>query len=119
MEVNFFYGPSNKLGEAYGLQPVVQHITLLQFASKLDTARLLPNKEFLNFEEDTLIVWPEEFFGVRDNFTNSLWRNVLETNLQKVYVANPPELLVKQAKLLFGPESVTECSHSYSPSVST
>lgn len=113
VEVGFFYGPSDKFGDAYNLQSVGSYITLLQLASNLDAARLLPNKEFLNFEEDTLIVWPEEFFGVRDNFTNSLWRNVLETNLQKVYVANPPELLVKQAKLLFGPESVTECSHSY------
>lgn len=113
VEVNFFYGPGDKLGETYDLQSVGSHITLLQLASKLDAARLLSSKELLNFEEDTLIVWPEEFFGVRDNFTNSLWRNVLETNLQKVYVVNPPKLLVEQAKLLFGPGSVTERNHSY------
>lgn len=113
VEVNFFYGPGDKLGETYDLQSVGSHITLLQLASKLDAARLLSSKELLNFDEDTLIVWPEEFFGVRDNFTNSLWRNVLETNLQKVYVVNPPKLLVEQAKLLFGPGSVTERNHSY------
>lgn len=113
VEVNFFYGPGDKLGESYDLQSVESHITLLQLASKLDAARLLSSKEFLNFEQDTLIVWPEEFFGVRDSFTNSLWRNVLETNLQKVYVVNPPKLLVEQAKLLFGIESVTERNHSY------
>ncbi len=113
VEVNFFYGPGDKLGETYDLQSVGSHITLLQLASKLDAARLLSSKELLNFEEDTLIVWPEEFFGVRDNFTNSLWRNVLETNLQKVYVVNPPKLLVEQAKLLFGPGSVTERNHPY------
>lgn len=113
MEVNFFYGPGDMLGETYDLRSVGSHITLLQLASKLDTARLLSSRELLEFAEDTLIVWPEEFFGVRDNFTNSLWRNVLETNLQKVYVVNPPKLLVEQAKLLFGPESVTERKHPY------
>ena len=50
---------------------------------------------------------------MKDNFTNSLWRNVLETNLQKVYVVNPPKLLVKQAKLLFGSGSVTERNYLY------
>lgn len=113
VEVNFFYGPGDKLGETYDLESIGSYITLLQLASKLDAARLLSSKELLNFEEDTLIVWPEEFFGVRDNFTNSLWRNILETNLKKVYVVNPPKLLVEQAKLLFGPGSVTERNHSY------
>ena len=113
VEVNFFYGPGDKLGESYDLQYISSHITLLQLASKIDTARLLSNKELLDFAEDTLIVWPEEFFGVRDNFTNSLWRNVLETTLQKVYVVNPPKLLVEQAKLLFGTESVTERNHPH------
>ena len=114
MEVSFFYGPSDKFGEVYDLQSVDSHITLLQLASKLDAARLLFKKEeLLIFEEDTLIVWPDEFFSVKDNFTNSLWRNVLETNLQKVYVVNPPKLLVEQAKLLFGPESVTERNYLY------
>ena len=86
---------------------------MLQLASRLDAARLLFKKEPLIFEEDTLIVWPDEFFSVKDNFTNSLWRNVLETNLQKVYVVNPPKLLVKQAKLLFGSGSVTERNYLY------
>lgn len=113
VEVSFFYGPSDKFGETYDLQSVDSHITLLQLASKLDAARLLFKKELLIFEEDTLIVWPDEFFSVKDNFTNSLWRNVLETNLQKVYVVNPPKLLVEQAKLLFGPESVTERNYLY------
>lgn len=114
VEVNFFYGPGDRIGDTYDLRSVGSHITLLQLASKLDTARLLSSRELLKFTEDTLIVWPEEFFGVRDNFTNSLWRNVLETNLRKVYVVNPPKLLVEQAKLLFGPESVTERNHPYS-----
>lgn len=114
VEVSFFYGPSDKFGEVYDLQSVDSHITLLQLASKLDAARLLFKKEeLLIFEEDTLIVWPDEFFSVKDNFTNSLWRNVLETNLQKVYVVNPPKLLVEQAKSLFGPESVTERNYQY------
>lgn len=113
VKVNFFYGPGDKLGNTYDLRSVGSHMTLLQLASKLDTARLLSSKEHFKFEEDTLIVWPEEFFGVKDNFTNSLWRNVLETNLQKVYVINPPKLLVEQAKLLFGLESVTERNHPY------
>ena len=113
IEVNFFYGPGDKLGDTYDLQTIDSHITLLQLASKLDTARLISSKELLIFEESTLIVWPEEFFGVRDNFTNSLWRNILETNLQKVYVVNPPKLLVEQAKLLFGADSVSERNHSY------
>ena len=90
VKVNFFYGPGDKLDEAYDLSSVSSHITLLQLASRLDTARLLYNKDLLNFEEKALIVWPEELFGVKDNFINSLWRNVLETNLQKVYVVNPP-----------------------------
>ena len=113
MEVRFFYGPSDKFGDAYNLQSVGSYITLLQLASNLDAARLLSKKELLIFEENTLIVWPDEFFSVKDNFTNSLWRNVLETNLQKVYVVNPPKLLVEQAKLLFGSESVTERNHPY------
>lgn len=113
VEVNFFYGPGDKLDESYDLRSINSHITLLQLASRFDTARLISSKELLNFEEDALIVWPEEFFGVRDNFTNSLWRNILETNLQKVYVVNPPKLLVEQAKLLFGTDSVTERNHSY------
>ena len=113
MEVGFFYGPSDKFGDAYNLQSVGSYITLLQLASNLDAARLLSKKELLIFEENTLIVWPDEFFSVKDNFTNSLWRNVLETNLQKVYVVNPPKLLVGQAKLLFGSESVTERNHPY------
>ena len=113
VEVRFFYGPSDKFGDAYNLQSVGSYITLLQLASNLDAARLLSKKELLIFEENTLIVWPDEFFSVKDNFTNSLWRNVLETNLQKVYVVNPPKLLVEQAKLLFGSESVTERNHPY------
>ena len=113
VKVNFFYGPGDKLDEAYDLSSVSSHITLLQLASRLDTARLLYNKDLLNFEEEALIVWPEEFFGVKDNFINSLWRNVLETNLQKVYIVNPPKLLVEQAKLLFGDESTTEHNYSY------
>ena len=113
VEVSFFYGPSDKFGETYDLQSVDSHITLLQLASRLDAARLLFKKELLIFEEDALIVWPDEFFSVKDNFTNSLWRNVLETNLQKVYVVNPPKLLVRQAKLLFGSESVTERNYLY------
>lgn len=115
VEVNFFYGPGDKLGETYDLESIGSYITLLQLASRLDSARLLSRRELLNFEEDTLIVWPEEFFGVKDNFTNSLWRNILETNLKKVYVANPPRLLVEQAKLLFGSESVTERNYPYKP----
>ncbi len=113
VEVGFFYGPSDKFGDAYNLQSVGSYITLLQLASNLDAVRLLSKKELLIFEENTLIVWPDEFFSVKDNFTNSLWRNVLETNLQKVYVVNPPKLLVEQAKLLFGSESVTERNHPY------
>lgn len=113
IKVSFFYGPGDKLGDTFELQSTNSHITLLQLASKLDMARLVSDKELLKFEEDTLIVWPEEFFGVRDNFTNSLWRNVLETNLQKVYVVNPPRLLVEQAKLLFGSDSVTERNHPH------
>jgi ATP-dependent Clp protease ATP-binding subunit ClpA len=111
IEAHFFYGPSSELSSTYQLENLTSYITLLQLASRFDTARLISNKSLLQLEEEALVVWPEEFFGVRDNFTNSLWRNILETNLQKVYIANPPRLLVEQAKLLG--LDVSEQSHNY------
>jgi len=111
IEVNIFYGPSSELTNIYKLETLSSYVTLLQVASRLDAARTFAKKELLHFEEEALVIWPEEFFGVNDNFTNSLWRNILETNLQKVYIANPPSLLVEQAKLL--KVKVTERSHKY------
>lgn len=111
IKVNVFYGPSSKMHEAYPIKSLKSHISLLQLASKLDTARFTSKSDLLQFQEEALIVWPEEFFGVRDSFTNSLWRNILDTNLKQIYIANPPKLLVEQAKLL--KLKVVEKTHSY------
>lgn len=111
IKVNVFYGPSSKMHEAYPIESLKSHISLLQLASRLDTARFTSNSNLLQFQEEALIVWPEEFFGVRDSFTNSLWRNILDTNIKQIYIANPPKLLVEQAKLL--KLKVEEKTHNY------
>lgn len=108
IEINFFFGPSDKLEESFDLSEAQSHTTLLQLAAKLDSMRFMSKEGPIEFEENTLIVWPEEFFGVQDNFTNSLWRSILGTNLRKVYVINPPKSLVEQAKLLFTESSIHE-----------
>lgn len=113
IEINFFFGPSDKMEEFFDLSRVRSHITLLQLAVKLDSMRFMPKEGIIEFEEETLIVWPEEFFGVQDNFTNSLWRNILGTNLRSVYVINPPKSLAEQARLLFTENSIHEKSYPY------
>ncbi len=111
IKVNVYYGPSSKMHEAYPIEALGSHISLLQLASRLDSARFTSNSGLLQFREEALIVWPEEFFGVRDSFTNSLWRNILDTNIKQIYIANPPKLLVEQAKLL--KLEVEEKTHNY------
>lgn len=94
-----FYGPSSELVNHFEIGEPSSYLTLLQFVVRLDASRIIGNRTPLEFEEKTLVVWPEEFFGVKDNFVHSFWRNILETDLENVYISNPPDILLRQAKI--------------------
>lgn len=98
-KVFVFYGPSSELANHFEIGEPSSYLTLLQFVVRLDASRTIGNRSPLEFEEKKLVVWPEEFFGVKDNFVHSFWRNILETGLESVYFSNPPDILLRQAKI--------------------
>jgi energy-coupling factor transporter ATP-binding protein EcfA2 len=96
-KVFIFYGPSDEFVKAYDAVSGSNYLTLLQLAAILDKLRIIPDEIKL---PDTLVVWPEEFFGVTEGFVGSLWRHVVGSDIKDIYIANPPTHLVEQARLL-------------------
>lgn len=96
-KVRVFYGPSNKIEEKFNLK-ATPHTSLMEFVADLDAFRVKGGGAADSiFENDTLIVWPEELYGVKETFVHSFWSQILRTNIREVRIVNPPKASIDQA----------------------
>lgn len=85
----------------------------MEFVADLDAFRIKgTGANDSVFENDTLVVWPEELYGVKDSFVHSFWSQILRTNICEVNIVNPPRSLIDQA-LRAGIE-IKSYTHEYS-----
>lgn len=95
LNVDVYIGPVTYFEESIAGINNSEYIGLINLASLLDKSRNVNGS--VQLKGTPLLIRSDEFFGVSDNFTQSLWTNILEVGITEVYISNPPRNILQQA----------------------
>jgi len=98
LHIQIYVGPSSLIGSKFTIPEKDDYISATEFASKTEPSLLRLSDSNVDLGSDQLVIFSDEYFGITENFVNSLWRRLDNTQITKVILVNPPNQLIKQAE---------------------